>query len=149
MRKSEKPNLGRPVSYGCIIPLPHEVSQQTQKQNTFIPMRNKITHRQLGRNTAHRLALFRNMVESLVTHERIRTTLAKAKELRRHADKVVTWAKVGGSTYESKLAGFLRTSESVDKVKTVLKPRYRCVIFFFFQLGLEEKRGGPTHCWKE
>lgn len=99
-------------------------------------MRNKITHRQLGRNTAHRLALFRNMVESLVTHERIRTTLAKAKELRRHADKVVTWAKVGGSTYESKLAGFLRTSESVDKVKTVLKPRYRCVLCFFSALGV-------------
>jgi len=109
-------------------------------------MRNKITHRQLGRNTAHRQALFRNMVEALVTHERIRTTLAKAKELRRFADKVVTWAKVGGSTYESKLAGFLRTSESVDKVKTVLKPRYRCVLFssFFFLYWLGRV---TTHYW--
>jgi len=70
------------------------------------------------------------MVEALVTHERIRTTLAKAKELRRFADRVVTWAKVGGNTYETKLSGFLRTPESLEKVKNVFKPRYRCVAFF-------------------
>ena len=90
-------------------------------------MRNKIAGRQLSRDSAHRQALYRNMVEALVTHERIRTTVAKAKELRRFADNVVTWAKVGGSTYETKLSGFLRTPESVEKVKNVLKPRYRLV----------------------
>ncbi len=90
-------------------------------------MRNKISHRQLGRDSAHRQALFRNMIEALVTHGRIRTTLAKAKEVRRFADRVVTWGKQGGSVYHSKVHAFLRTPEAVKSVFDVLAPRYKCV----------------------
>jgi large subunit ribosomal protein L17 len=85
-------------------------------------MRNKISHRILGRNSAHRQALFRNMVEALVRHERVRTTLAKAKEVRRFADKVVTWGKEGS---HSRVHGFLRTPETVNKFFSVLAERYK------------------------
>jgi large subunit ribosomal protein L17 len=90
-------------------------------------MRNKISHRQLGRDSAHRQALFRNIVEALVTHGRIRTTLAKAKEVRRFADRLVTWGKLGGSVYHTKVHAFLRTPETVKSVFEVLAPRYKCV----------------------
>ena len=58
-------------------------------------MKNKIRLRKLGRTGAHRTALFRNMVTSLIKYERIKTTLPKAKALRHFADRVVTWAKRG------------------------------------------------------
>ena len=58
-------------------------------------MRHKIQGRKLGRTTAHRKALFRNQLSSLVLSGRIRTTLAKAKELRRLADRMVTQGKRG------------------------------------------------------
>ena len=53
-------------------------------------MRHRKSGRQLGRNSAHRRAMFRNMVTSLLEHGRIRTTEAKAKELRRHVEKTIT-----------------------------------------------------------
>ena len=55
-------------------------------------MRHRKSGRKLGRNAPHRKALWSNMVAALVTHERIETTEAKAKELRRYAEKTVTWA---------------------------------------------------------
>ena len=56
-------------------------------------MKKRIAFRKLGRDTAHRLAMIRNMVCSLVEHERIVTTEPKAKELRRYAEKVIGYAK--------------------------------------------------------
>lgn len=58
-------------------------------------MRHLKTGRKLGRTTAHRKALFRNMVTALIRRERIRTTLAKAKELRSHVEKTITLGKKG------------------------------------------------------
>ena len=58
-------------------------------------MRHLKTGRKLGRTTAHRKALFRNMVTALIRKERIRTTLAKAKELRGHVEKTITLGKKG------------------------------------------------------
>ena len=87
-------------------------------------MRNKISGRRLGRTTAHREALIRNMITSLVTHDRIRTTLAKAKELRRHAEKVVSWAKKGESQHHSLVHGFLKSPLAVSKLFKEIAPRY-------------------------
>jgi large subunit ribosomal protein L17 len=56
-------------------------------------MRHKVAHRKLGRKTEHRLALLRNMCTSLIVHERIITTLPKAKELRPFAERVITLGK--------------------------------------------------------
>lgn len=55
-------------------------------------MRHRKSGRKLGRNSAHRTALFNNLVTSLLTHGRIETTEAKAKELRRFADETITWS---------------------------------------------------------
>ncbi|MCY4178499.1 MAG: 50S ribosomal protein L17, partial [Endozoicomonadaceae bacterium] len=57
-------------------------------------MRHRKSGRKLNRNSAHRDAMFRNMVTSLVEHELIKTTLAKAKELRRFAEPLITVSKV-------------------------------------------------------
>ena len=56
-------------------------------------MRHRHSGRQLNRNSSHRKAMFRNMTASLVEHELIKTTLPKAKELRRHAEPLITLAK--------------------------------------------------------
>lgn len=58
-------------------------------------MRHRKNSCKLGRNSSHRRALLANMLKSLVIHERIETSLSKAKELRRHADKLITLAKKG------------------------------------------------------
>lgn len=85
---------------------------------------NKIATRILGRDSEHRRALFRNVCEALVRHERVRTTLAKAKECRRHAEWLVSWGKKGGHASHVKVHGFLRTPDTVKKVFDVLAPRY-------------------------
>ena len=56
-------------------------------------MRHRIAGRLLNRDHAHRQAMWRNMVTDLIVHERIVTTVAKAKELRKHADRVIRWGK--------------------------------------------------------
>ena len=62
-------------------------------------MRKRITYRQLGLSTEHRMAMLRNMVTSLIFHERIMTTTTRAKELRRMAEKMVQHAKIGQNHY--------------------------------------------------
>ena len=58
-------------------------------------MRHRVHHRKLGRKTAHRIATLRTMASALFQHERIQTTLMKAKELRPYAEKLITNAKKG------------------------------------------------------
>ena len=59
-------------------------------------MRHRLAHRKLGRVTAHRIALLRNQATALLYHERINTTVAKAKELRPFVERLITVAKRGG-----------------------------------------------------
>ncbi len=63
-------------------------------------MRHKIDHRKLGRTSAHRLAMLRNMVCSLIEHGRITTTIPKAKEARRYAEKCITIGKKAAAATE-------------------------------------------------
>lgn len=88
-------------------------------------MKNKIGLRTLSRTSAHRLAMFRTMVTQLIHHERIKTTLPKAKELRRIADRMITWAKIGTEPFRVKANGFVRDKETVQKLWSELAPRYR------------------------
>ena len=87
-------------------------------------MRHRMSGRQLNRNSSHRQAMFRNMASSLVRHEIIKTTLPKAKELRRVVEPLITLAK-NDSVANRRLA-FARTrdSEVVGKLFTELGPRY-------------------------
>ncbi len=87
-------------------------------------MRHKLTGRQLGRNASHRKAMFRNMVISLVEHELIKTTLPKAKELRRFAEPLITLAKVDSVANRRLAFTRLNNKEAVGKLFSQLGPRY-------------------------
>ena len=87
-------------------------------------MRHKISGRKLGRPTAHRMSMLRTMVTDLIRHESIQTTEAKAKEVRRMAEKVITYGKKG-TLHERRQASALLTDKSiVKKVFDELAPRY-------------------------
>ena len=80
--------------------------------------------RKLGRTSKHRRAMTRNMVTALINEERIRTTLAKAKEVRRHAERIITIGKRGSLHSRRQVAAFLRTPETVQKLMDTIAPRY-------------------------
>ena len=87
-------------------------------------MRHRKSGRQLNRNSSHRQAMFRNMAVSLIEHEVIKTTVPKAKELRRVAEPLITLAKID-SVANRRLA-FSRTRDkaAVGKLFTEIGPRY-------------------------
>ncbi len=88
-------------------------------------MRHKKSGRRLGRNSSHRKAMFRNMATSLVRHELIRTTVPKAKELRRVVEPLITLAKVDGVANRRLAFNRLRDKEAVGKLFTDLGPRFK------------------------
>jgi large subunit ribosomal protein L17 len=88
-------------------------------------MRHRQSGRKFNRNSAHRQAMFKNMTASLMRHEVIRTTLPKAKELRRVAEPLITLAK-SDSVHKRRVAfSRLRDREVVTKLFNELGPRYR------------------------
>lgn len=88
-------------------------------------MRHRKSGRQLGRNSSHRRAMYRNMASSLLLHETIRTTLPKAKELRRVVEPLITLAKEDGVTQRRRAFDRLRDKQVVGKLFSELGPRYR------------------------
>jgi large subunit ribosomal protein L17 len=78
----------------------------------------------LSRTSSHRLALMRNMVTSLLEHERIETTEAKAKELRMEAEKMITLAKKGDLHARRQALAFIRDKDVVHKLFGEIKDRY-------------------------
>jgi len=87
-------------------------------------MRHRKSGRQLGRNTHHRRALFRSLVTSLLEHERIETTEAKAKEVRILADRIITLGKRGDLHARRRALAYVRTREVVGKVFSDLAGRF-------------------------
>ncbi len=87
-------------------------------------MRHRQSGRQLNRNSSHRKAMFRNMTASLVEHELIRTTLPKAKELRRVAEPLITLAKEDSVANRRLAFSRLRSPEAVGKLFNELGKRY-------------------------
>ena len=88
-------------------------------------MRHRKSGRKFNRNSSHRKAMFKNMVNSLVEHELIKTTLPKAKELRGHIEPLITLAK--NDTVANRRLAFDRTRSdaAVGKLFTDLGPRYQ------------------------
>ncbi|MCF7982383.1 MAG: 50S ribosomal protein L17 [Pseudomonadales bacterium] len=87
-------------------------------------MRHRKSGRQLNRNSSHRQAMFKNMTASLVEHEIIKTTLPKAKELRRIAEPLITLAKQDSVANRRLAFDRLRNKETVGKLFSELGPRY-------------------------
>lgn len=81
--------------------------------------------RKLGRTSSHKEAMFRNMVTSVIKHERIRTTDAKAKELRKLAEKMVTLGKRGDLHARRQVLAVLRDKSLISKLFGELAERYR------------------------
>jgi large subunit ribosomal protein L17 len=87
-------------------------------------MRHRKVSRKLGRDTEHHKAILRNMVTDLFRHGRVTTTLAKAKELRRVADKMITLAKKGDLASRRRALAFIRDKGIVKKLFTQLREKY-------------------------
>lgn len=88
-------------------------------------MRHRMSGRKLGRTSSHRKAMFANMTTSLLLHEQIVTTLPKAKELRRFADRMITLGKHGALHNRRQAASFLTDDQVVRKLFGPLAERYR------------------------
>lgn len=88
-------------------------------------MRHQKSGRKLNRTSSHREAMFKNMASSLFKHELIRTTLPKAKELRRVAEPLITLAKADGVANRRLAFSRLRDKEAVGKLFVELGPRYK------------------------
>ncbi len=88
-------------------------------------MRHRKTGRQLNRNSSHRKAMFSNMATSLFTHELIRTTLPKAKELRGFAEPLITLSKEDSVSKRRMAFAKLRDRDVVTKLFNELGPRYQ------------------------
>jgi len=99
-------------------------------------MRHRSGLRKLNRTSSHRLAMLRNMTVSLLKHELIRTTLPKAKELRRVVEPLITLAKTDGVANRRLAFARLRDKVAVGKLFVELGPRYR------------ERKGGYTRILK-
>ena len=88
-------------------------------------MRHKKSGRRLGRNSSHRKAMFRNMAASILKHETIKTTLPKAKELRRVVEPLITLAKEDSVANRRLAFDRLRDKKSVGKLFDELGPRFK------------------------
>jgi large subunit ribosomal protein L17 len=99
-------------------------------------MRHKVAGRKLGRDSAHRKALFRNLVTELFRHEEIRTTEAKAKAIRPQAERLITLAKRGDLHSRRMAARDVRDPEVLQKLFDELAGRY------------EDREGGYTRIYK-
>ncbi len=88
-------------------------------------MRHGVSGRKLNRSTSHRLAMFRNMVTSLLAEERIYTTVPKAKEIRRWAEWMISLGKHGDLNSRRRALAVIREKKTVYKVFDELAERYR------------------------
>ena len=99
-------------------------------------MRHRLSGRKLNRTKSHRRALFANMAVALITHEQIKTTLPKAKDLRSVVEKMITLGKRGDLHARRQAVATLRDEAAVKKLFDVLGPRYA------------ERNGGYTRVLK-
>tara|TARA_B100000401_G_C52408844_1_gene532544 strand:+ start:129 stop:572 length:444 start_codon:yes stop_codon:yes gene_type:complete len=99
-------------------------------------MRHSMANKKLNRTSEHRKALLKNMLNSLIKYEQIKTTLPKAKFLKPQADKIITLGKKNTLQTTRMLVSQLQNSKSADKVKKTLSKRY------------EKRKGGYTRIIK-
>ncbi len=99
-------------------------------------MRHRVAGRKLSRHTQHRELMFRNMVVSLLQHERIKTTLAKGKELRGWADRIISLGKQGTLHARRRAFALLRNEGIVKKLFDEIAPK------------LKDREGGYTRVFK-
>ena len=99
-------------------------------------MRHRVAGRKLSRHTQHRELMFRNMLVSLLQHERIRTTLAKGKELRSWADRIISLGKQGTLHAKRRAFALLRDKGAVKRLFDEIAPKFK------------DREGGYTRVYK-
>lgn len=99
-------------------------------------MRHRKAHRKLQRPSSHRLMMLRNMVTDLLRHERIETTLAKAKELRSFAERLITLGKRGDLKAKREVLKYVMDKSVMRKLFNEIAPRYR------------DRQGGYTRLYR-
>ncbi len=99
-------------------------------------MRHRVAGRKLSRHTQHRELMFRNMLVSLLQHERIRTTLAKGKELRSWADRIISLGKQGTLHAKRRAFALLRDKGAVKRLFDEIAPKFK------------DREGGYTRVFK-
>ena len=99
-------------------------------------MRHRVAGRKLSRHTQHRKLMFRNMLVSLLQHERIKTTLAKGKELRSWADKIISLGKEGTLHARRRAFALLRDKVAVKRLFDEIAPKFK------------DREGGYTRVYK-
>src|SRR5258708_20305390 len=87
-------------------------------------MRHRNAGFKLGRNTSHRRALLRNLVTSVIVEDRVETTVAKAKAVRPHVEKMITLGKKGDLHSRRQALSFLMTDSAVTRLFDTVAPRY-------------------------
>ena len=87
-------------------------------------MRHRVAGWKLGRNTSHRRALLRNLVTSLITEERIETTVTKAKAMRPHVEKMITLGKRGDLSARRQAGSYLMTGDALSRLFDTVAPRF-------------------------
>jgi large subunit ribosomal protein L17 len=87
-------------------------------------MRHRNAGYKLGRNTSHRRALLRNLVTSIILEDRVETTVAKAKAVRPHVEKLITLGKKGDLHSRRQALSFLQTRDAVTRLFDTVAPRY-------------------------
>ena len=87
-------------------------------------MRHRVSGFKLGRTASHRTAMMRNMASSIILHERITTTLTKAKAIRPFVEKLVTLAKVDSVHHRRRAFALLRDKDAVRKLFETIGPRF-------------------------
>jgi large subunit ribosomal protein L17 len=107
-------------------------------------MRHRNSGRQLSRNASHRHALMRNMATSLLRHETIRTTVPKAKELRRVVEPLITLAKIDSLAKRRLAFSRLRDDAVVEKLFTDLGPRFKARAGGYTRILKMEPRPGDS-----
>jgi large subunit ribosomal protein L17 len=107
-------------------------------------MRHHHSGRKLNRTSSHRGALFRNLAAALIREEQIRTTLPKAKELRRVAEPLITLAKISSLANRRLAFARLRDRDAVTKLFDVLGPRYKARAGGYLRILKNGFRAGDT-----
>lgn len=107
-------------------------------------MRHGFSGRQLSRNTPHRWAMLRNMAASLLRHETIRTTVPKAKELRRYVEPLITLSKTDSQANRRRAFAKLRDTEVVTKLFDDLGPRFKARPGGYTRILHMENRAGDA-----
>ena len=88
-------------------------------------MKHNIKNKKLNKTSSHRKAMFMNLSNALIKHEQIKTTLPKAKELRRFVEKIITLGKNGGLTSRRKVISVLQDQKNTKKIFDVISERYK------------------------